>query len=255
MKLENNRFHIPALFSRDFFAAGFTMVPNLLLEFSSRIGLSGNDLLVTLALFYFQQNGITDPDLQDFARISNLSIKQVQSSLEGMEAKGLIILSSGCLDFTGLFQKIVDLWAEKKVQDLQQSRQETAAARVRVPNNRQTPVLKNIINAFEQEFGRPLTPMECSQIIRWNSDDGYSDEMILEALKRAVLRAVFNLNYIDRILNRWSRNNLRTVREVRQYEERLRSRHQSKRAAVQPEDEAGDKEEKYRDLYLNRLGG
>ena len=55
--VNGGRFHIPALFSRDFFAEGFTVMPNILIKYSDRLGLEGTDLLILLAIFYFQQTG------------------------------------------------------------------------------------------------------------------------------------------------------------------------------------------------------
>ena len=43
----------------------------------------------------------------------------------------------------------------------------------------------NMIDVFEEQFGRPLTPMEFDSIKEW-VQSGYSEEMILKALKEAV---------------------------------------------------------------------
>lgn len=246
------RFHIPALFSKDFFAAGFTLIPNLLLRYSSRLTLSDMDLLVIFVIFYFQQIGKEEIHLEDFAQILNIPEKQIKSILEGLMVRKLISSHEDYLDTTGLFEKITDLWAEEKVQSLQEARKEAAATtQVKIPERTQTPVLNNLFCIFEQEFGRPLTPMECTQIIRWSKDDGYSEELILEALKRAVLRGVFNLNYIDRILIFWAKKNLRTTQEVLQDEKKyLAQRQQRSGKSLQEGSKAGEREEKYKDLYL-----
>ena len=75
-----NRFHIPALFCCDFFSAGFTLVPNLILKYSSRLNLSSNDILVLLACFYFQQQGKYELKLKDFARLLNVTEKSIKAS-------------------------------------------------------------------------------------------------------------------------------------------------------------------------------
>lgn len=49
----SGRFHIPALFSRDFFAEGFTVVPNIFIKYSHRLGLKITDIMVMLAFFLF----------------------------------------------------------------------------------------------------------------------------------------------------------------------------------------------------------
>lgn len=249
--MEGCGFHIPALFSKDFFMAGFTLVPNLLLKYSSKIALGSLDILVILAFFYFQQLGRETPAPEEFARLLNIPERQVRATLEALAARGLLKISENGFDPSGLFEKIADLWAEEKVQALQEMRKEAApTAQVRTAGRAQTPLLSNLFRIFEQEFGRPLTPMECTQIIRWYKDEGCSEELILEALKRAVLRGIFNLNYVDRILSRWARNNLRTAQEVNQYEERYFAQRQARKGKPNLEGTKEDKEEKYKDLYL-----
>ncbi|MDH7576354.1 MAG: DnaD domain protein [Bacillota bacterium] len=228
------------------------MVPNLLLKYSSKINLESLDLLVLLAFFYFQQLGKEPLTSEEFAQLLNLPEKQIQVTLEAMIARGLIRISENGYDPSGLFEKIADLWAEEKVQALQEARRETAtAAQVKTAERSQTPLLGNLFRIFEQEFGRPLTPMECTHILRWYKDEGYSEDLILEALKRAVLRGIFNLNYIDRILSHWARNNLKTTQEINQYEEKFFTQRQLRKGKFNLEGtKSEDKEEKYKDLYL-----
>ena len=123
-----NRYHIPALFCNDFFSAGFTLVPNLILKYSSRLNLCSNDILVLLACFHFQQQGKDDLKIKDFARLLNVSEKSIKTSIEAMASRGLFIISGNTCDLSGLFEKITDLWAEEKVQAMQDARHEAAPA-------------------------------------------------------------------------------------------------------------------------------
>lgn len=166
---------------------------------------------------------------------------------------GLLINSGSSLDPTGLFQKMADLWAEEKLQTIQKTPQEIAATlQIRDMNGKDIeeicqPVL-NLIKTFEQEFGRPLTPIETAQIESWYRDEGYSEELIKEALKRAVLRGVLNLNYVDRILSQWAKKNLRTPREVIQYEnEFLSKRQKNKEQGCWEHQRMGDR---FKDIYI-----
>jgi DNA replication protein len=102
--------------------------------------------------------------------------------------------------------------------------------------------------------------MECAKILSWSKDKGCSESVILEALKRAVLRGVLNLTYIDRILAQWSKLNLRTDQEVKTYEEHFLSSRMTNKNKGQSDRETGskdresrikDKEEKYKDIYLS----
>nr|WP_276538642.1 DnaD domain protein [Dehalobacterium formicoaceticum] len=77
---------------------------------------------------------------------------------------------------------------------------------------------KVVLSSIEKEFGRPLTPIENDKIMEWLEQLGFDADLVLEALKRTVLRGVYNLNYIDRILLEWKKSNIRTVHEVIAFE-------------------------------------
>ena len=76
--------------------------------------------------------------------------------------------------------------------------------------NKEAPVEEkmNMIDVFEEQFGRPLTPMEFDSIKEW-VQSGYSEEMILKALKEAVKSQVLTLRYIEGILINWAQNGVK----------------------------------------------
>jgi DNA replication protein len=82
----------------------------------------------------------------------------------------------------------------------------------------------NIFTIFEQEFGRPITPMECENITQWLDKDQLSQELIMAALKEAVFAGKIHFRYIDRILLDWSRNRVTTVEQAKIYTQNYRSR-------------------------------
>lgn len=252
--MEDSRFHIPALFCSEFFSAGFTLMPNLILKYSSRLNLTSNDILVLLACFYFKQNGKNEIDTKEFAQLLNVSEKCVKASIGAMAARGLFIVSGDSCDLDGLFEKITDFWAEEKVQAMQEARQEAAIAVQQIgPGGGHSSHLHDLLQTFEQEFGRTLSQIETATILSWYKDRGYSEPIVLEALKRAVLRGVLNLTYIDKILGRWSKLNLRTVQEINAYDEKYQSSRVTGKGRKQPDREARikDKEEKYKDIYMS----
>jgi DNA replication protein len=80
-----------------------------------------------------------------------------------------------------------------------------------------------VFRAFEQEFGRPLTPMECETIEAWLDRDGYPEELVMFALKEAVFAGKLHFRYIDRILLEWSRNRVTNVEEARVHVQKFKS--------------------------------
>ena len=71
----------------------------------------------------------------------------------------------------------------------------------------------NIYSIFESEFGRTLSPMEYQIISSW-LDNGYSEELIVLALKEATYNNVSNLRYIDTIIYEWSKKGIKTKEDV-----------------------------------------
>jgi DnaD/phage-associated family protein len=78
------------------------------------------------------------------------------------------------------------------------------------------------IKSFEQEMGRPLSPLEYDQIIQWEKD--MPPPLVEEALKRAVLMGKRNFKYINSILNEWRLNNIMTMIQVQEYDENFKAR-------------------------------
>lgn len=77
--------------------------------------------------------------------------------------------------------------------------------------------IKNNINVFqeiEQNFGRQLSPIEIETISKWETEDNYDDELILVALREAVLNQAFSFKYMDRILLSWERKGIKTKNQA-----------------------------------------
>jgi DNA replication protein len=80
----------------------------------------------------------------------------------------------------------------------------------------------DLFTVFENEFARPLTPMELETITAWLDKDKYKDELILAALKEAVFSGKLHFRYIDRILLEWTRNRVQTADQAKEYAQRFR---------------------------------
>lgn len=72
----------------------------------------------------------------------------------------------------------------------------------------------NVFNTIEIEFGRPLTHIEQENIRDWLTTELVLPEVILLALREAVLNAAYTLKYMDRILLNWERRHLKTATQV-----------------------------------------
>ena len=73
-----------------------------------------------------------------------------------------------------------------------------------IMNTKTEEVSTDIYSKFESEFGRVLSPIEYETINRWISS-GVKEDLILSALKEAVVSGACNLRYIDKIIYSWTK--------------------------------------------------
>lgn len=76
--------------------------------------------------------------------------------------------------------------------------------------------VKDLVARIEKDFGRVLNPIELEMIADWLRKDHYSPELIHLAVREALIRQAYNLNYIDKILLNWQKQNIQTVAEAEQ---------------------------------------
>ncbi|WP_029420365.1 DnaD domain-containing protein [Alicyclobacillus macrosporangiidus] len=87
---------------------------------------------------------------------------------------------------------------------------------------------KDIVTLFEEEFGRPLSGLECEQIRHWLEQDAHPEWMIVEALREAVLANKYSFKYIDRVLYDWQRHHIRSRADLEAYQAQHRERARAK---------------------------
>ena len=74
-------------------------------------------------------------------------------------------------------------------------------------------VKTDIYAIFEKEFNRTISSMEYEIINAW-LEKGYSEDLILGALKEAVYNGVPKLRYIDKILYEWNKKGFKNMDDV-----------------------------------------
>lgn len=97
-----------------------------------------------------------------------------------------------------------------------------------VINEEKEEIPSNIFSTFETEFGRTLAPMEYEIINSW-IDSGYSEELIIAALKEAVYNGVFKLNYIDKILYEWDKKGIKSIQDIEKEKTKFQSKKEEKK--------------------------
>lgn len=72
----------------------------------------------------------------------------------------------------------------------------------------------NIYNYVEQNFGRPLSPIELEKISLWSSE--YKEDILKEAINTAVFNRKSTFAYVEGILKNWKAKGFQTLEEIKQ---------------------------------------
>ncbi|MFC4103677.1 DnaD domain protein [Paenibacillus xanthanilyticus] len=202
---------------------GSLVVPAGLLRAYHGIGLSDTEFLLLLQLMSFRQlEGIDFPTPEQLADRLGVTPKTAHQMLSRLMKEGFLSIDEHFDQQTGVQSECYnwDGWVIRSAEWLSDGTRETmqASRAERAPEMKAT----DLFSVFEQEFGRPLSPMECETISIWIDQDRYSDELIRFALKEAVFAGKVHLRYIDRILFEWGRNRVTNAEEARAYTQKFR---------------------------------
>ncbi len=216
--------NITAAFGTDLFAQGFTSIPNLLLKFYKQLGITDSEMMLIIQLFRFRaeeknfypsiqtlKNTLSGDEEHITADLKSLLDKEMLRVTDFFDADKNLVIKG--FDFEPLFEKLSEVWACVKVKEHE-----------KIKNMMETGHSEtiNLYNSFEKEFGRPLSPMEVEQINHWSNK--LNPQLVIEALRKAVLLGKHNFKYIDSILLEWEKNNLRSPRDVEEYDKRFKNR-------------------------------
>lgn len=95
--------------------------------------------------------------------------------------------------------------------------------------------INNIYNIIQEEFGRPITPIEKEIIDNWNC----STDLIKLAIKEAVSSNNRAIKYIDRILYNWQQKGIKSVADAEKYIADFRKKRNKKVENLPSEDKDG----------------
>ena len=168
----------------------------LLLDNYKRLKISEEELAVLLVmdlLITQENNCIINGDLLSLKM--NYKSDQIDKILASLYEKGLFdYVKKGKKTVTTLEPLTTKLYREFQVSFNREQQ---------VNNDRDTKeMLENIFAVFQQLLGRALSPVEIAKIGEWVSY-GYSDEMIIAALKEALSKGKKSLRSVEKILLQW----------------------------------------------------
>ena len=171
------------------------LVPKLLIYNYNELGITEEEVIILIYLINQKDNLYNPKEISENLKIE---IVKVLTSISDMSEKGIIKVymennngrQAEFIDLTNLYEKLAFTVVNSNDSD------DTS-----------------VHSMIEKEFARPISSLECELVNAW-IDNGFSNEIIEEALKEAVYNNVKNLKYIDKILDNWKKLGIKTKEDV-----------------------------------------
>lgn len=185
-------------------------------------GLSLNEFIV---LVYLDNDNEKKFDIELMSNTLGLDVNKTMEAFNNLMIKGLVSLES-VKDELSMFNEVVNLDEYYKLV-------------YGLLKNLETKEVKDdIFKKFELELGRTMSPMELEMINGW-LNDGISEEIVLGALKEAVINGVTKFRYIDKIIYEWNKIGLKTMEDVNNHM-KIRNNEPKSKAVAKKEQEISD---------------
>ena len=191
-------------------------IPGLLFDYYHEIGLTDIQMMVLMQIMKRKREGadFVSPDLlaPQMSMDEQQAAKILQQLLQGhmieiVETKQSDGKIGESVSLLPVYRKLSQ-WLLTQQQNHEEKDEKAEAGK--------------LYERFEEEFARPLSPMELEMISMWLDDDGHEPFMIEAALREAVVSARVNFRYIDRILYDWKKKGVKTLEEAKAQGEKIR---------------------------------
>jgi len=170
----------------------------MLFDYYKKIGMSEEQLAVVVMIDHLLQqgNGLVTAEL--LALKMNFPVEKIDKILVNLLNKGYLDYASFKGEMqTNLLPLKNRLYREFQI-DLAQEQE------IGEPNLQNQ--VQNVYSVYQKELGRSLSPVEIQRIREWFAY-GYSEAMMIDALKEALKKNRHSIRSIDKILLQWSTAN------------------------------------------------
>lgn len=177
------------------------------------IGINNNLTLNEFLVLVYLDNKFSNVfDVELMSNQLGLDLANTMEAFNSLMIKGFVTLDS-VTDSEGRLNEVINLDGiyNNIVMDIKEEREEE--------------VKVDIFKAFEQELGKTISSMEIEIMNGWLAT-GYSEELILGALREAIYSGVRSFRYIDTILYEWHNKGFKNMDDVNAH---LASRREKKR--------------------------
>lgn len=209
------------------YQSGNLVLPTALLFHYKDIFKSSDEFLVWQ--FFYLQNTTRLDDLapSQIATAMDKTVAEVNRLISNLTAQGLLDMKT--IELGGEIEVIFDASPVLAKLDTLLEEDSDTLAPAEEGNS-----LKDLVEDFERELGRMLSPFELEDLQKTLKEDKAEPDLVRAALREAVFNGKTNWNYINAILRNWRREGITTLRQV---EERRQEREEAKSPKVSVSDD------------------
>lgn len=173
------------------------LLPGYLIKYLAELNLETNELLLLLYFLNNKEKLVFDPN--KISKDLYLDQNTILETINSLSEKKYISIQ--IKKENGIIEEFIDL-------DLFFSK-----INLCLINSDKIDNSTDIYSKIEKEFGRTLSPVEYETINKW-IESNISMDLILSALKEAVLNGVGSIRYIDKILFEWNKKGYKSSTDI-----------------------------------------
>lgn len=188
------------------FQQGYLVLPSSILFHLKELFPTVESFLVW-QFYYFQNCSKLDSIApSEIAQSLGKTVADINRNIELLQDAGLLEMTT--ISLAGEIEMIFDAFpALEKLDELLNPKEH-------IKEHHAANDLKTLVNDFERELGRLLSPFEIEDLQKTVEDDKISIDLVRAALKEAVFNNKTNWKYIQAILRNWRREGITTVAQV-----------------------------------------
>ena len=176
------------------------VIPKILFNNYKRLNITEEELVVVMLIISLGNKIECNPDI--FVQELGMEKHRVMMIINNLMSKKILSLETvkngrkmeEYISLSLLYDKLVNIVIDISEEDS-----------VKIDNS--------IFTIFENELGKLLSPMQMETIKEWVTTYK-NEELIVMALKEAVMNGAYHFNYIDKVLNEWNKKGYKTKEDV-----------------------------------------
>lgn len=208
------------------FKSGNLVLPSALLFHYKDIFKRADDFLIWQFIYLQNTTKMDDLAPSQIASALNKTVAEVNRSISDLTAQGLLDMKT--IELGSEIEVVFDASPVLALLD------KLVSEPKQVPEKQDVNPVKELVEEFECELGRMLSPFELEDLQKTIREDKTDPDLVRAALREAVFNGKTNWNYINAILRNWRREGITTMRQV---EERRKEYENSKVGKVNVSDD------------------